>query len=98
MTPDTARARLKLVTRKKIFDEIDRQLGDYQLSDMSAVAETSVDVALTRVLNFTQNLSMELVSKHMYSEAMTTGLIIKKLKELLDGQPYEESREYSSLG
>jgi hypothetical protein len=74
------------VTRQRLKNAIRAKLKDYQLpvsDEAREVSDVAVDCALEYVLRFAQEVSQELTSKHLYSEAMTAGVFIKKLKDLL---------------
>lgn len=74
------------MTRKRMYDVIKQRLEDYQLECDDAcmdVVDVAVNEALQYVCSFAQDLSIEMVSSEMYSEAMVAGTIINKIKTLL---------------
>lgn len=79
----------KEVTRKRLYDKIKTRLQDYDLPDDAVakeVVDEAVDCALEYVLSFAQEVSSELVQNKLYSEAMVSGVIIRKLKALLGNE------------
>jgi hypothetical protein len=49
------------------------------------IAELSIDCTLNYLTKFIGTLSHELVSDGLYSHSMVTGLVLKKIRDLRDG-------------
>lgn len=74
------------MTRYRMYEAIREQLAEEGLEltdDCKAAVDASVCAALGYVLNFSQEVSRELASKELYSEAMVAGVFINKLKGLM---------------
>lgn len=75
------------MTRQRLQRTIKKRLDDYQLpvnEESRDVVDAAVDCALEYVLLFAQEVSAELSSKELYSEAMVAGVFVNKLKGLLN--------------
>lgn len=79
---------MKLMTRKRMYDAIKSRLAEegLEITDESkAVVDAAISCALDYVLAFAQEVSHELTSQGLYSEAMVAGVFIRKVKGLISG-------------
>ena len=70
-----------MTTRRRLNRQIEKCLGDRSVDP--AVRDIIVDCTLNYLLDYTQQLSEELMSKNLHSESMSAGAVITKLKTLL---------------
>lgn len=71
------------MTRKRLLGKVKHNLGDRAFDP--EIVELAVDTTLQYLLDYSQDLSEQLMSKHLHSEAMSAGTVITKLKALLSG-------------
>ena len=69
------------MTRQRLFRKIDQALAEHEVDDV--VKQVIADRTLQYLLDYTQQLSEELMSKHLHSESMSVGTVITKLKMLM---------------
>lgn len=74
------------MTRKRMYDAIKQKLDEEGLEiteDSKAVVDAAICCALEYVLEFAQEVSHELTSQGLYSEAMVAGVFVRKIKGLM---------------
>jgi len=73
------------MTRKRMYDSIKGCLEKENIEltdDTKAAVDVAVSCALNYVQDFAQQVSHELISGGLYSEAMVAGVIVQKIKAL----------------
>lgn len=73
------------MTRQRMYKQIRAKLSEEGLEitdECKAVTDAAICVALDYVLTFTVEISEELISAGLYSEAMVAGLLVRKIKDL----------------
>jgi hypothetical protein len=76
------------MSRKRLYDTIKAELEENAIElnpEIKSAVDTAVCCTLEAVLEYSQSVSVEMITKGLPSEAMTIGVVIGRIKTLMNG-------------